>query len=58
MEYKLEPAPCCYSTTEGEPEFYPNKGSTAVITLTLGQSKYSAPLHWCHDRRPHSGNNT
>ena len=41
MEYKPEPAPCCYSTTEGEPELYPSKGSTTVYTLTLGQKNHS-----------------
>ena len=34
MEYKPELAPC-YSTTEGEPELYPSKGS----------SNHSTPLH-------------
>ena len=38
MEYKLEPAPCFYSTTEGEPELYP-KGITQV-------AQQSAPMHW------------
>ena len=43
MEYKLEPTPCYYSTTEGKPELHCNKGSTAFYslnqpfcTLTLG----------------------
>ena len=35
MEYKLESTPYFYSTTEGEPELHPSKGSTQ-----------SAPLHW------------
>ena len=44
-KYKLEPVPCYYfSTTEGEPELHPYKGTI-----------HSAPLHWCHDERPHSG---
>ena len=41
MEYKPEPAPCCYSTTEGEPELYPSEGGTAVCTRTLGQNNHS-----------------
>ena len=35
MEYKLESVPCCYSTTEGEPELYHSEGS----------SSHSTPLH-------------
>ena len=35
--------PCCYSTTEGEPELYPSKGSTTACTLTLGQNYHSTP---------------
>ena len=33
MEYKLEPVPCYYySTTEGEPELYLNKGDIPFCT--------------------------
>ena len=35
MEHKPESVPCCYSTTEGELELYPSKGS----------SNHSIPLH-------------
>ena len=52
MEYKLELAPCYYcSTTEGEPELYPNNGDMPYCNPTY----HSAPLHWCHDKRPCSG---
>ena len=44
MEYKPESAPCCYFTTEGEPELYPSKGSTAACPLTLGQNNHSTPI--------------
>ena len=49
MEYKPEPVPCCYSTTEGQTKLYHNEGSTAACTLTLGQNNHStlpvASLH-------------
>ena len=47
MEYKPESVPCCYSTTEGEPELYPTKCS----------SNHPIPSHWkqhslhCHTTR-------
>ena len=55
MEYQLESVPCCYSTTEGDPELYPSKGNTAVCTHTLGQSKHSAPLHYSNETSVYFG---
>ena len=49
MEYKLETAPCCYSTTEGDPELYPNKSSTAVCTPCIGtEQPFYTPNNHLH----------
>ena len=45
LGYKLGPMPCYYrSTTEEDPEVY-----------SLTRTSNTAPLHLCHDDRPHSG---
>ena len=45
IDYKLEPVPCYYcSTTEGEPELHPNRGTSKYNQSYKGLSI----LHLCN----------